>query len=545
MRPWGAAERRALRSRLRDSAQAWDLVVVGAGITGAGIARDAAMRGLSVLVLEAADVAFGTSSRSTRLVHGGVRYLEQGELGLVYEALRERARLYESAPHLVHATRFLFPAYRGDRLGPWKLRLGLTLYDTLNFHRGQPHEYLTPEAARQAEPLLAEAGLRGAVAYEDAVTDDARLTLAIVLDARRHGAEVLTYAPVVAIEATAAPAPARHRVVLGDGTGVAAHAVVVAAGPWTSAALVGERGNDLLTLSKGTHLVVRARDVPVRQPLVVQVPREKRILFVVPWGSRTYLGTTDAAYEGDPGRSGVTADDEREILELVRPVLPTAQLHAGAIVSAWSGVRPLVRADGARSTAEVSRKHRIVERDDGVLAIVGGKLTTYRQMAEEVVDRVVERVQRAWPEDHARARACTTATVPLVPGEPVRGDGVDDDAQTGLALELAARHGPIAPAMAARAQGRDRERIVEDLPYRWCEVDHAIAFEGAVHAIDVVRRRLPLVLTDAQQGAAAIVEIATRLVDAAGGSARDIDEELERWRAEVATETGRTPAIVR
>ncbi|MFO0637383.1 MAG: glycerol-3-phosphate dehydrogenase/oxidase [Nannocystaceae bacterium] len=498
------------------------------------------MRGLSVLVLEAADVAFGTSSRSTRLVHGGVRYLEQGELGLVYEALRERARLYESAPHLVHATRFLFPAYRGDRLGPWKLRLGLTLYDTLNFHRGQPHEYLTPEAARQAEPLLAEAGLRGAVAYEDAVTDDARLTLAIVLDARRHGAEVLTYAPVVAIEATAAPAPARHRVVLGDGTGVAAHAVVVAAGPWTSAALVGERGNDLLTLSKGTHLVVRARDVPVRQPLVVQVPREKRILFVVPWGSRTYLGTTDAAYEGDPGRSGVTADDEREILELVRPVLPTAQLHAGAIVSAWSGVRPLVRADGARSTAEVSRKHRIVERDDGVLAIVGGKLTTYRQMAEEVVDRVVERCSGRGPRT-TRARACTTATVPLVPGEPVRGDGVDDDACTGLALELRAAR-PDRAGDGGTAQGRDRERIVEDLPYRWCEVDHAIAFEGAVHAIDVVRRRLPLVLTDAQQGAAAIVEIATRLVDAAGGSAcATSTRSLERWRAEVATETGRTP----
>ncbi|MBX7081786.1 MAG: glycerol-3-phosphate dehydrogenase/oxidase [Nannocystaceae bacterium] len=543
MRPWGAAERRALRSRLRDTAEPWDLVVVGAGITGAGIARDAAMRGLSVLVLEAADVAFGTSSRSTRLVHGGVRYLEQGELGLVYEALRERARLYQSAPHLVHATRFLFPAYRGDRLGPWKLRLGLTLYDTLNFHRGEPHEYLTPEAARMAEPLLAEAGLRGAVAYEDAVTDDARLTLAVVLDARRHGAEVLTYAPVVAIEATAAPA--RHRVLLDDGTAVAAHAVVVAAGPWSSATLLGARGNDLLTLSKGTHLVVRARDVPVRQPLVVQVPREKRILFVVPWGSRTYLGTTDAAYEGDPGKSGVTADDEREILELVRPVLPTARLDAAAIVSAWSGVRPLVRAEGARSTAEVSRKHRIVERDDGVLAIVGGKLTTYRQMAEEIVDRVVARVEQAWPAEHARAQPCTTATVPLVVGEPEPSAPDDDQEHATLVSELASRHGPIARAMAAAADAAGRARIIADLPYRWCEVDHAIGFEGAVHAIDVVRRRLPLVLTDAQQGATAIVEIATRLVDAAGGSARDIDDELERWRAEVAIETGRTPTIPR
>ncbi len=540
LHPWGPHERRALIGRLRDTPSAWDLVVVGAGITGAGIARDAALRGLRVLVLEAADVAFGTSSRSTRLVHGGVRYLEQGELGLVYEALRERARLYQSAPHLVHATRFLFPAYRGDRLGPWKLRLGLTLYDTLNFHRGEPHEYLGAEATRLAEPLLAEAGLRGAVAYEDAVTDDARLTLAIVLDARRAGAEVLTYAKVTRIDqsAGAAVASARHRVVLDDGTVVPAHAVVVAAGPWTSPALLGRPADGLLTLSKGTHVVMRADDVPVRQPLVLQVPGERRILFVVPWGARTYLGTTDAAYEGDPGRSGVTRADEREILELVARVLPTARLGHERIVSAWSGVRPLVRAAGTTSTAELSRKHRIVERDDGVLAIVGGKLTTYRAMAEELVDVVIERLQ---PQPAASRRApCTTDHTPLVPGEPLDAIELEDP----LLADLVGRHGPLARPIAARADATAATRLVPDLPYRWCEVDHAIAFEGAVHAIDIVRRRLPLVLTDAQQGAAVILAVATRLVDAFGGGQSDIDDEVDRFRAEVATETGRTPPVI-
>ena len=189
--PWGPPEIRALWDELRRAdaegrgrpESAWDLLVIGAGITGAGVARDAAMRGLRVLVLEAKDLAFGTSSRSSRLIHGGVRYLEQGELGLVYEALRERRLLYKIAGHIVQPARFLFPAYRGDRLPLWKLRLGLSLYDALSLYRSRGHRMLSPAAARQLEPLLRAEDLRGAVTYEDAVTDDARLTLATLQDA--------------------------------------------------------------------------------------------------------------------------------------------------------------------------------------------------------------------------------------------------------------------------------------------------------------------------------------------------------------------------
>lgn len=531
---WGPAQRRGLQQRLRAAHDTWDLVVVGAGITGAGVARDAALRGLSVLVIEAQDVAFGTSSRSTRLIHGGVRYLEQGELGLVYEALRERGRLYEAAPHLVRPARFLFPAYRGDRLGPWMLRLGLTLYDTLNFHRGQAHDYLDPEATLAAEPLLRSEDLRGAVQYEDAVTDDARLTLAILIDARRHGAEVLTYTRVAAVTG----ARGAHVVETDDGLRIDARVVVIAAGPWTGPALLGHRGDDLLSLSKGTHIVVRSVDVPVRQPLVIQAPKERRILFAVPWGTRTYLGTTDTAYEGDPGRSGVTIADEDEILAITRRVLPGARLDRGAIVSTWSGVRPLVRADRpSGGTVELSRKHRVVERDDGVFALVGGKLTTYRSMSEEIVDAVVTRLSSSWPTGRPRPRACTTHRVPLVPGVPLGAFELEDP----VLADLDRRHGPGARAL--HRPGADVRRLVDDLPYRWCEIDHAIAHEGVCHAIDIVRRRLPLVLTDAAQAAGVVRAVATRLVEATGGGQREIDEELERYRHDVRIETGRTPDV--
>lgn len=538
--PWGPPEIRALRDRLRaDHAPApggrpraaWDLLVVGAGITGAGIARDAAMRGLRVLVLDARDLAFGTSSRSSRLIHGGVRYLEQGEIGLVFEALRERRRLYKIAGHLVQPTQFLFPAYRGDRLPLWKLRVGLSLYDALALYRSRGHRTLSPAAARRREPNLAADGLRGAVTYEDAVTDDARLTLTTLQDARRHGAEVLTYAPVTGLRRDGAD----HLAELGDGTVVRGRAVVVAAGPWTSERLLGRSGEHLLSLSRGIHVVLRASDLPVRQPVVVQAAKERRILFVVPWGARTYLGTTDTAYEGDPGAAGVTEADHRELFALIQRVLPSPYLRPDRIVSAWSGVRPLVRAESAdrgETTVELSRSHRLVETESGVLALVGGKLTTYRAMAEEAVDRVAAGLGGS-----PRLGRCLTHRRPLVPGDPL------SPLELGLPhmAELAPRHGPFARSLVARITQRPElgERLVPDLPYLQVEVEHAIAAEGCVHLEDLLRRRLPLALTEPELGVQIARPVAERLVDAWGGSGRDVDEEIDRYREAMRQETGR------
>lgn len=541
--PWGPPEIRALWDELRRAAvegrgrpesAAWDLLVIGAGITGAGVARDAAMRGLRVLVLEAKDLAFGTSSRSSRLIHGGVRYLEQGELGLVYEALRERRLLYKIAGHIVQPARFLFPAYRGDRLPLWKLRLGLSLYDALSLYRSRGHRMLSPAAARQLEPLLRAEDLRGAVTYEDAVTDDARLTLATLQDARRRGAQVLTYAPVAALRRDGE----LHVAELAGGLCVRARAVVVAAGPWTSERLLGVAGRSLLSLSRGIHLVLRAADVPVRQPLVVQAKQERRILFVVPWGARTYLGTTDTAYEGDPGASGITAADVEDLFALVGHTLPTARLGRDRIVSAWSGVRPLVRAEG-ESTVELSRSHRLIETDDGVIAVVGGKLTTYRAMSEEAVDAVVRRLRQrgALPAGVGR---CQTHRHPLAPGLPLSADELDEP----LLGDLAPRHGPYARRMVEHIAGdpASGQRLLDDLPYRWAEIDHAIAYEGVVHLEDLMRRRIPLGLTDAELGVKVARTVAQRLVDAWGGSAADVEAELERYRQAMAVETGRVLA---
>ncbi len=537
--PWGPAQAALLRDRLR-AGKVWDLVVVGAGITGAGVARDAAMRGLDVLVLDAADLAYGTSSRSTRLIHGGVRYLEQGQIGLVYEALRERARLYRSAAHLVAPARFLFPAYRGDRLGPWKLRLGLTLYDTLNFFRGSTHVSAGPERCAELEPLLRREELRGAVLYEDAVTDDARLTLTVLQGARRHGAEVLTYASASKIERN----DVGVSITLDTHEVISAREVVVATGPWTGRKLLGDAGRGVLTKSKGIHLVMRAEHVPVQRPVVVQAPGDqRRILFVVPWGSRTYLGTTDVPYEGDPAHCGVSEAEEEELLGIIRHVMPGAALSPQNIISAWSGVRPLVRPEGTEDsdTAEVSRKHRLVYADSGAIGLVGGKLTTFRAMAEEAVDVVVGRLRSRWPAERSALRPCSTHRVPLVPGAPLRADELDDP----LLADLRARHGPLARVLAAqaRAQPGDDERIVADLPYRRIEISHAIEFEGATHVTDVLRRRLPLALTDADLGGTIAAYAARRLIDARGGGQQDIDDELERYREEVRVETRRIPTL--
>jgi len=541
---WGPGEIRALEARVRSDsdtpgATPWDLLVVGAGITGAGVARDAAMRGLRVLVVDGRDLAYGTSSRSSRLIHGGVRYLEQGEIGLVFEALRERRRLYKIAGHLVSPTRFVFPAYRGDRLPLWKLRVGLSLYDALSLYRSRGHRTLGPAATRRLEPLLAAEGLRGAVTYEDAVTDDARLTLTTLQSARRHGAEVLTYAPVVGLRREGE----LHVAELGDGSLVRARAVLVAAGPWTSERLLGTAGRQLLSLSRGIHVVLRSEDLPLRQPVVVQAAKERRILFVVPWGARTYLGTTDTVYEGDPGSSGVTAADAEELFKLIGRILPSQGLRHDRIVSAWSGVRPLVRAasaDDGDSTVELSRSHRIIETETGVLAVVGGKLTTYRAMAEEAVDRV----EKALGVDLPR---CSTHRRPLVPGVPL------DPAELGnlgernnqsmqIMADLASRHGPFARDLMIRID-RDRalgERLIPDLPYLWVEVDHAIAAEGCVHLEDILRRRLPLALTDAELGVRVARPVAERLVAAWGGAASEVDAEIDRYRELMHRETGRT-----
>ncbi|MGB1699525.1 MAG: FAD-dependent oxidoreductase, partial [Nannocystaceae bacterium] len=348
------------------------------------------------------------------------------------------------------------------------------------------------------------------------------------------GAEVLTYEPVERLSHE----DGVHLVTLRDGATVRGRTVVLATGPWTGNQLLGSPGDGLLTLSKGVHLVVPAASVPVRAPVVIQVPGQRRILFAIPWGARTYLGTTDSAFEGDPGSSGVTEAEEAEVLALVQRVLP-CDVPPEHVLSAWSGVRPLVTAKRRGSTVELARTHRIVENEDGVLAIVGGKLTTYRAMAEDVVDRIVSQLGARPEYGGSPARPCTTHLHPLLPPDLPPHPNADSE----IGRALASRHGAATPILLETIDQSPElaAPLVQDLPYRWVEIEHAIAYEGVRHLDDLLRRRIPLALTDERLGGRVMHKVAKMLVSARGGSQRDIDEEVERYGRLVETETRRRP----
>lgn len=398
----------------------FDAIVVGAGINGAGVARDAAMRGLRVLVLEKEDVSSGTSAWSTRLIHGGLRYLEHGEIGLVRESLRERERLFKIAPHLVRPLPMLIPLYADGRRKPLAVRAGMIAYDLLSFDKSLArHRMLTrAETLARASGLKRE-GLRGAALYFDAQVEFAeRLVLENALSARAHGATLLTYARVerLSIE-DGRVRGVEFRDMLGGGEYRArARMVLNVAGPWVDEVLRGGSNGaasppsqKLIGGTKGSHLVVGAFACAPRDALYTEAREDGRPFFIIPWNGRYLIGTTDTRFDGD--LDAVEAD-EREIEYLLREtnrVLPAAGLAREAILQTYSGVRPLARrASGAE--ASVTRRHFIREHDgalSGLISIVGGKLTTYRNLSEQAVDLLFKRLGR-------RSPPCATAREPLL-----------------------------------------------------------------------------------------------------------------------------------
>jgi glycerol-3-phosphate dehydrogenase len=400
------------------SGAAFDVVVVGAGVNGCGVARDAAMRGLGVLLLDKGDIAAGTTAASTRLIHGGLRYLEHGEVGLVRESLRERETLLRRvAPHLVRPLPMLVPVYAGRRRGRLAIRAGMLAYDLLSSSRSLPrHRMLTPAEAFAHAPGLEPVGLRGAALFYDAQVEFAeRLAVENALDARARGATVVTYARV---ERLIVEEGAARGVVFEDLLGGATHearasVVLNAAGPWVDELLEGSRAADgkLIGGTKGSHVVVRAFEGAPRAALYTEAVEDGRPFFVVPWDDKFLIGTTDERYAGDLDR---VAADVREVEYLLREtnrVLPSARLTRADVLYTYSGVRPLPRvADGEESG--ITRRHFIrPARARGLFSIVGGKLTTYRALAEEAVDLIFRALGKTPPR-------CQTADVPL-PGAAV------------------------------------------------------------------------------------------------------------------------------
>ena len=395
-----------------------DVLIIGGGIVGAGVARDAAMRGLRTGLVEKHDMAFGTSSRSSRLLHGGLRYLAQGRLGLVYEASREKMILHRIAPHLAEPLRFLFPTYRGTPWPRWKLAVGVKLYDFLcgrqNLGRSQA---LRPGAVRELLPGLRADKLSGAVDYFDALTNDARLVLDTLGSAAREGAIVLNYAEL--LDATADGSLWRCRVRDGAPSGASgadhlltSRCVVNAAGPWAAAI---PHSSLRLRLTKGVHLVIDRTRLPL--PSAVVLTAGLRILFAIPWGQRVILGTTDTDYAGPPEAVCSDEADMAYILDIVNANFPAAALTPADVIRTWAGLRPLIDT-GQGGPSDISRAHQIRMPEPGWFDVAGGKLTTYRRIAQQVVDRIVSCLGR-------KAEPCRTATEPLlIPGQAETASGI-------------------------------------------------------------------------------------------------------------------------
>ena len=503
------------------SGPTFDLIVIGGGITGAAVARDAAARGLQVALLEKDDWGSGTSSRSTKLVHGGLRYLQQRELGLVFESLSERALLQKLAPHLVRPLDFLFPTYRGRGYPPWKLRAGLTVYDLLALGRAGRHRPLSRSAIVARERLLDAPELSGGALAMDCRTDDARLTLENALDAAALGAVAITRVEVVGFAREASGringVQATDRET-GKRLTISGRVVVSAVGPWTDGlrALISRDSGTTLRLSRGSHLVVPSGRLPLRNAVAFPL-EDGRLLFAVPWGSVTIVGTTEKDHDSSPDDAYPQPDEIGYLLRAAVRTFPAARLTLGDVLATYAGVRPLVEQPG-RSLHQISREESIEMSAAGLLVVAGGKLTTHRRMAERVVDAA----RHALAAQNREVGASVTASRPF-PGTPAQGLreyavpferacgelGIDPES----ARHLAARYGARATAVAelVREQRTLRERLVPGLPDIAAEIAFAARHEDARSVSDALVRRTHLSWQAARQGVGALPRVAAVL----------------------------------
>ena len=396
---------------LRSLAQApLDILVVGGGIVGAGIARDAALRGLKVGLVEQHDFAFGTSSRSSRLLHGGLRYLAQGRIGLVHEASREKKIIHHIAPHLAEPLPFIFPTYRGNRHWVlWQLKIGVKIYDLLCGGRNLGKStWLNQSEVLKKIPALAQTDLNGAVRYFDGFTNDARLVLDTLRSASRHTALVVNYCRFKQSRRAGLWECELEDRLSQNTLTVRAHAVVNATGPWADGL---SHSRVKLRLTKGVHVVVERNRLPI--PETVVMTDGKRILFAIPWGERTILGTTDTDYSGSLDRVQTEAGDIDYVLQTTNRFFPNAKLTQSDVISTWAGLRPLI-ADSDGNPSDISRSHEITNPEPGWWDVAGGKLTTYRLMAEQTVTQIAKSLNRQTP-------PCHTAIEPLLPAGDVNG----------------------------------------------------------------------------------------------------------------------------
>jgi glycerol-3-phosphate dehydrogenase len=541
--------------------QRFEVVVIGGGITGAGVALDAASRGYSVALLERGDYAEGTSSRSSKMVHGGLRYLQNFDLGLVREALVERQLMVQLAPHLVYPTPFVVPAFADERRQRG-LGIGLNMYDVMattrvgrsrremRAAREEDEElYWSPDRHRTIDreellglvPALEPRDPKEAYLFYDCQTDDVRLVLTVLGEAARFGAVCLNGAEVTEVLSRGGRASGVSFVEAesGERFEVGAENVVNATGVWADRVrpeLIEEEDVPRIAPSRGTHVLLDRDDLSTGSAACIVPAGEGRAIFALPWYGRTLIGTTDSDYAGDVDRPQPPSADVEYLLEAVNAFFGTS-LGAADLVGAYAGVRPLLATGDPRKSVDISRKAELYETSSGMLTITGGKLTTWRRMAKQTVDRLVEREGREAP--------CRTAEIPLGmearPEDLEAPDGVGEEA----VAQLAFRYGHAARAVLAlaREQPKLAAPIVPGRPDLLAEAVVAARLEQARCVADVLLRRTRLGLLAAPQlrDAASARPVAEALGAELGWSRRRVKHEAEAWPA-AAAEAGVDPA---
>lgn len=509
--------------------EVFDLVIIGGGITGAGVARDAASRGMKVALIEAKDFASGTSSRSSKLIHGGIRYLEQMEFHLVFEALSERRLLFEIAPHLVHPIRFILPLYKEGRVGMFKMGLGMWLYDALAlFEAPEMHTRLSAQASRDKAPMLRPEGLLGSYVYSDAYMDDDRLVIETLRSANHLGAVCANYVRATGVEMTGAKvshARVPHEKVSalhaqtseGETFTIRGRHFVSTVGPWTD-----QLGSELLSVwnpimrpSKGIHLTLDRKRLPLNDAVVMAADQERRIIFAIPRHEMVIIGTTDTDYKGDPYDVHSTSEDVDYLLKIVDEYFPGANLSKDDVLASYAGVRPLVH-DGSEDESSTSREHLIYSDFRNITFVAGGKYTTYRRMAEDAVEAVLDQLTI---EDRVKYHR-SSSKVPLNPMATV---DTLREAEKMMAFWSREYHLPLQDIeFLTFRHGLETVRLLEYLRHeeylvkrvtdektRWLlEAYHAIDNTMCGHLRDFYLYRVPLFLSQADHGFRFLGELA-------------------------------------
>ena len=513
----------------------FDVLVIGGGITGAGVALDAASRGLRVALVERDDFASGTSSKSSKLVHGGLRYLQNGDIRLVYEALAERQRLRKNAPHLVKVLPFLIPIFSKDGLINAKVAramgTAMWMYDLTGGARiGKLHRRLKKHDVMGYMPTLPEDRLAGGYLYYDARADDARLTLTIARTAAvGFDAVIANRTSVVGISKDGA-GHVTGATVEADGQrfDVRAASIVNAGGVWADdvRALDESTHPDSIRPAKGIHITVPWSKVQNTIAVVVPVPKDKRSVFVVPWGDQTYIGTTDTDYDGPVDDPQCTAADIEYLLKAIN-FSTTTGVSEKDILGSWAGLRPLVKSAASGRTADLSRRHKVARSASGVVTITGGKLTTYREMAADTVDELADVIGR-------KVGRSRTKHLPLLGADGY--ESVMNSAASDPALpHLADRYGDEARTVLAIAAETDggRDALVPGLPYLRAEALYAARHEMACTLDDVLSRRTRARLLARDASAAAAEDVAALIGPDLGWDAAEQARQAATYRASV------------